>query len=282
MPTPRKTTTTKPTADDTPADQPAAAPDGDPNLDMWAALTAPFPPDWVEKLPKPVARDGEKGRCNNDRISADGHHCGGWHSRAVHLDYIGHAGITMRLNAVVGPGGWDFQPYAENADGLPLMSQATFAARLTIAGVTKWDMAAQFNGPQEAYGDALRRCAMRFGIGTYLWSKSDAALAFAQSADVPPEPAPQDPAPAPAQGDQEMTYTAKQVQVNETVARLLDPERAQFMDWVKANGIGHPSTLSDRQCANVLEWLEWLVAQRGASTRDPGPAEPSADDQSPN
>lgn len=143
-------------------------------------LTRPFSADEIEKLPKTLrAKDDNKGTCNNSQYSADGYFCGKYHARAVHLDYVGHAGITMRLNDVLGPAGWEFEPFATTPEGLPLISASVFYARLTILGVSKWDMAANFNGPQEAYGDALRRCAMRFGIGTYLWSKSDAAAALA-------------------------------------------------------------------------------------------------------
>lgn len=149
---------------------------------IWDALSTPFPADQIEKLPKPMkSKDDNRGTCNSNAYSADGYYCGKYHARALHLDYVGHAGVTMRLNEVLTPSGWDFAPYATTPEGLPVISQSVFYAGLTILGVTKWDMAANFNGPQEAYGDALRRCAMRFGIGTYLWSKSDAAAALAAS-----------------------------------------------------------------------------------------------------
>jgi len=152
---------------------------------LWAALTAPFSPEEIERKPQPLRRDdNEKGRCEEGAwFCADAHPCGGWHARAVHLDYVGHAGITTRLNDVVGPAGWEFEPYTETDDGWPAMTTTLFPARLTILGVSKWDLAANFASPQEAYGDALRRCAMRFGIGTYLWSKSEAAAAKARVAD---------------------------------------------------------------------------------------------------
>lgn len=166
--------------------------------DTWDRLTAPFPQDWVEKLPKALkARDDDKGTCREgSRYSADGHFCGKYHARAVHLDYIGHAGITMRLNDVLGPGGWDFQPMATTAEGLPVISQSVFWAKLavTVDGetVTKWELATNYSGPQEALGDALRRCAMRFGIGTYLWAKSEHAAALASFTEEPePEPTPE-------------------------------------------------------------------------------------------
>lgn len=164
----------------------------------WAALAAPFDAKWVEKLPKVLNRqDQRKGRCLADSdegryVSADGHYCGGWHSRAVHLDYIGHAGITMRLNAVVGPQGWKLEPVARDERGLPAMGdRGPFWCRLTIttpdgAEASHEDLADNYGGRQEAWGDALRRCAMRFGVGTYLWAKSEHAAELAQHKDPDP------------------------------------------------------------------------------------------------
>jgi hypothetical protein len=157
---------------------------------LWNLLMEPFPQSDLERLPKPVKRnDDNRGRCDEQHAyySADGYYCGGWHARSVHLTYVGHAGITMRLNNVLGPGGWTFEPYALDNRGLPGMD-GLFYGRLTITlpgeePVTKWDVAADFKGPQEAYGDCLRRCAMRFGIGTYLWSKSDTAIAMGEATD---------------------------------------------------------------------------------------------------
>src|SRR5262245_53198805 len=109
----------------------------DKTTDVWEALTAPFPADQIERLPKQIRRDDQdKGRCEptnaGRRYSADGHYCGGWHARSVHLDYVGHAGITMRLNEVVGPDGWSWEPIATDENGLPLMSRNEFWIRLTI------------------------------------------------------------------------------------------------------------------------------------------------------
>jgi hypothetical protein len=165
----------------------------------WLSLTARFQPDEIEKLPKPLQRDGVKARCQQGTdASADGHHCGGWHSRAVHLDYVGHAGITTRLNEALGQEGWTFEPYAHDEFGLPLIRGGQFWGRLTLhrmgmrpadgsprLDVSKVDVAESFNSTQEAWGDCLRRCAMRFGIGTYLWSKSERAQA-AEAPDLGP------------------------------------------------------------------------------------------------
>ena len=157
----------------------------------WDALTAPFPQDWIEKLPKVLRRDdADKGRCENSprgrQYSADGHFCNGWHSRAVHLDYVGHAGITMRLNDAVGPENWSWEPYVNTPDGLPGWKRDEFWIKLTILGVTKIGVGDDSSSPKVLIGDALRNAAMRFGVGTYLWSKSDIAGALAAYSEPDP------------------------------------------------------------------------------------------------
>lgn len=188
----------------------AGTPDRDPR---WEALMAPFPPDWVEKLPKVLSReDRDRGRCQaGSRFSADGHHCGGWHARAVHLDYVGHAGITMRLNDVVGPENWSWEPYTETPEGLPGWRPDEFWIKLTILGVTKIGVGDDSRSPKVLIGDALRNAAMRFGIGTYLWSKSEIAARMhdgeAETAAAPP--ARQQPRPQQAQAAAPTDVTAK-------------------------------------------------------------------------
>lgn len=196
-------TPAKKTAARKPAAPKAATPTVDPDRDpRWAALAAPFPADWVEKLPKVLNRnDQNKGRCEDSPrgrgYSADGHFCGGWHSRAVHLDYIGHAGITMRLNDTVGPDNWAWEPMATGPEGLPLIGRE-FWIKLTVLGVVKYGVGDDYRSSKEAIGDALRNAAMRFGIGTYLWSKSEAAHNLAMGLEpAPQQPAPDAPAPEP-------------------------------------------------------------------------------------
>lgn len=167
---------------------------------MVEALTAPFPTDEIETLPKQLRRDDkEKFQCRQGtQASADGHYCGGYHARSVHLSYIGHAGITTRLNEVVGPHGWDWQPVAWTPDPLEVRVPQVgreFWITLTILGVAKYGVGDDFNGSaKQAISDALRNAAMRFGIATYLWSKSDRAGNLVttgghpESAPPPPDP----------------------------------------------------------------------------------------------
>lgn len=164
----------------------------------WAALRAPFPEDQLELKPQPLSRaDQDKGRCEaGDKYSADGMFCGGWHVRAIHLTYVGHAGVTDRLNEVCGEENWSLEPLALGPDGLPVIRNGQLWVRLTIWGVTKIEVGdADGRGGYEEgkviWSDALKRAAMRFGIGTYLWSKSDKAKALIERTD--PEPVQQRP-----------------------------------------------------------------------------------------
>ena len=177
---------------------------GNPDIDRrWAELAAPFKPEEVEKLPKPLYKDAPKRNCTEpDR---NGYSCGGYHQMpAIHLDYVGHAGVTMRLNQVDPE--WTWEPmYRAVPDDLLQAAIATgnesiidrllnnapmrqtdggLWIRLTVLGVTRpgfGDAGGKVgtNAVKEIIGDAIRNAAMRFGVGTYLWSKSEAAQALA-------------------------------------------------------------------------------------------------------
>ncbi|MGF4045752.1 hypothetical protein ACX800_09875 [Paenarthrobacter nitroguajacolicus] len=147
-----------------------------------ALLSKPFAQDEIEKLPKQVRKnDEERGKCEQgSRYSADGFYCGGWHARSMHLDYVGHAGITDRLNAVDPL--WHWEPFALSPAGTPLLTDGGMWARMTVLGVTRIGFGdpGRNSGPnaiKETIGDFIRNAAMRFGVGTYLWSKSEAAAA---------------------------------------------------------------------------------------------------------
>lgn len=143
-------------------------------------LQKPFAPEEVEKLPKPMwknawkddnGRDLRKGKCDE---------CGGYHclSNTIHLDYIGHAGVTRRLLEVDPL--WDWEPLAMDEDGLPRFDRfGGLWIRLRVCGVTRLgygDAAGKSPGTtavKEIIGDAIRNAAMRFGVALDLWSKLD-------------------------------------------------------------------------------------------------------------
>lgn len=132
------------------------------------------PADMIAKLPKPTKRDNQKGKCSE---------CGGWHGLpAVHLDYLGHADVTLALIAIDPM--WTWEPAAIDQDsGGPMVTlqggRLVMWAKLTVLGKTIIGVGTVEEGKpepeKELIGDFLRNAAMRFGVGTALWSKSDSA-----------------------------------------------------------------------------------------------------------
>src|SRR5918992_4674756 len=111
--------------------------------EILEALGAPFPEDEIEFLPKA--------------------HSNG---RALGLAYIEARSVMRRLDAVVGPGNWSFDFDLLSPDGKMVKG------RLTVLGVTKCD-AGEANQEDEvlksAVSDALKRCAVHWGVGRYLY-----------------------------------------------------------------------------------------------------------------
>ena len=187
------------------------------------ALRKPFPAESVGKLPKPVrSQDPDKGKCvAGSKYSADGHYCGGYHSRSVHLDYVGHAATTDRL-LTVDPD-WSWEPLALTEDGLPALDRSgNLWIRLTICGTTRIGVG-DGKSAKECIGDAIRNAAMRFGVALDLWAKED-LVEFAQAAAhrqgspaSPTSPASPRPVPPPvditASLDGEVTVTAEQTEL---------------------------------------------------------------------
>lgn len=169
------------------------------------ALRKPFPAESVGKLPKPVrSQDPDKGKCvAGSKYSADGHYCGGYHARSMHLDYVGHAATTDRL-LTVDPD-WSWEPFALTEDGLPALDRGgNLWIRLTICGTTRIGVG-DGKSAKECIGDAIRNAAMRFGVALDLWAKED-LVEFAQAAAHRQQPAasptsPASPRSAPSPGD---------------------------------------------------------------------------------
>lgn len=171
----------------------------DPNIDrLRPAMTevvarwAQPPAEAIAKLPKPTKKDAQKGRCDT---------CGGWHGLpAVHLDYMGHADVTLALLDV--DPRWTIEPLTDEF-GLPIITakdgRLVMWAHMTVLDVTRLCVGTCETGKsdpeKELIGDAIRNGAMRFGIGTRLWSKADGAdpaSAFNRRSDAtePDQPQP--------------------------------------------------------------------------------------------
>lgn len=147
-----------------------------------ALLRQPFPNNQIDHLPKPLSRDDKvRGKCEDTpegrKFSADRIYCGTSHTRSVHLSYVGHAALTMRL--LDADPEWDWEPLAFDEHGLPALTRGGgLWIKLTVQGVTRlgYGDAPGKNTDQamkEIIGDALRNAGMRFGAALDLWSKSD-------------------------------------------------------------------------------------------------------------
>lgn len=142
---------------------------------QFKLLRAEFPPNQINKLPKPT-------KAQTDEVKADfkkGERCGvcgQWHHpKVVHLDYVGHAALTDRFLDV--DPAWFWEPLSLDGNGLPAIDKdGGLWIRLTICGVTRLgygDAQGKTGGDamKERIGDALRNAGMRFGAALDLWHK---------------------------------------------------------------------------------------------------------------
>jgi hypothetical protein len=152
--------------------------------DPLRALRAPFDPESIGKLPKgtcKACRDlaRQYRACESHSFVRRCDECGGSHSSAtMHLDYVGHADLTLRLLDV--DPFWTWEPFSqEQIMALPpVLREAGLWINLTVLGVTRpgFGDAQGKTGPnavKEMIGDALRNAGMRFGIALDLWAKGD-------------------------------------------------------------------------------------------------------------
>lgn len=116
-----------------------------------AALRAPFPPEAIGQRPQ----------------------------GNVKLDFLGHAAVTDRL-LEVDPNWW-WEPFALDEEGLPKIQYGTKKAvlwiKLHVLNQERIEVGTcDVSKPElhkELVSDALKRGAMRFGVGLDLWSKEE-------------------------------------------------------------------------------------------------------------
>lgn len=176
-------------------------------------LRTPFKPEEIGKLPRVTCR-----ACSERGVQCDQHEkiwcdeCNNKLGRHIHLDYVGHADVTLRLLEVDPE--WDWQPKATDPD--PDLLKAAVASgnaeivqavidnappkferdrtgnpvglwiKLTVGGVTRLGVGScpsnQNDAEKVLIGDALRNAAMRFGVAASLWAKGDRADPTAENA----------------------------------------------------------------------------------------------------
>jgi hypothetical protein len=172
-------------------------------------LRSPFDAAHISNLPKPTRRQ-------TDEVKADFKKgircklCGQWHHKdVVHLDYVGHAALTLRL--LDSDPAWNWKPVATAADGSPAFdANGGMWIWLTVCGMTRLGYGDAEgkkggNAVKEVIGDALRNAAMRFGAALDLWHKGDLHghdddAPNVVDAKAPPEPEPNPEPPFDTQG----------------------------------------------------------------------------------
>lgn len=111
-----------------------------------AALAAPFPADAVHWRAQSVSGDGKS---------------------AMALAYIDARDVMARLDEVCGPANWQ-DSYAETLKGRLI---CTLALRINDEWISKSDGAGDTDveGEKGAISDALKRAAVKWGVGRYLY-----------------------------------------------------------------------------------------------------------------
>jgi hypothetical protein len=115
---------------------------------VGAALAAPFDPEQVEWRPQGKTAPG---------------------ARVQLVAYVDARTVMERLDAVCGAGGWSFalEPIVSDAADLRVAR-----GRLTIGGVSRDDVgtASNWEPTKGCASDALKRAAVLWGIGRYLYA----------------------------------------------------------------------------------------------------------------
>jgi hypothetical protein len=183
----------------------------------------------------------------------------------IHLDYVGHADITLALIDIDPT--WCWEPAAiDPATGGPVITtvgnRLVMWGYLTLLGVRRMAVgtceARKGEPEKELIGDLLRVAAMRFGIATALWSKAERAEAGQpEPAPVKAKPAGKPAAKAPA-ADEPTQEQFKQM--NALFERLGFDTRESKAEFV-AHTIGRQiATAKDATRAEIAACVAALAA----------------------
>jgi hypothetical protein len=164
---------------------------------VWQELRKPFPKEVMGLLPKvscyACAKASKEARSPLDKHCAKHSmikckDCQAYISEAhIHLDFVGHAPVTDRLNSVLGPDNWDWDPLAVDDRGLPALdAKGNLWIKLLVrkSSDSPWAKRLGYgdgsDSMKELIGDALRNAAMRFGIALDLWTKDELESTLAE------------------------------------------------------------------------------------------------------
>jgi len=135
------------------------------NKEIAKALQAPFPPEEVQWKVQTRSRDKRRG---------------------LVVAYIDARAVLNRLDEVVGPEGWH-DSYDILADRHGEEGRLTeVRCRLTVLGITKEDVG-EGDSLKAAFSDALKRAAVKFGIGRYLYYLPSQWVDLDENGNIPPK-----------------------------------------------------------------------------------------------
>lgn len=160
-----------------------------------SALRKPFPPSKRGQRPEITCRLckwAQNGRCEHHGWINDCETCGTSHTTAAeHIDYVGHAQVTDRLNKVDPE--WTWEPLATDDRGVPVLDgDGNLWILMTVCGVTRTELG-DGSTMKDRVANAIRRGAMRFGVAIDLWAKSkhiEATMPRPEETDPPRQPRP--------------------------------------------------------------------------------------------
>ncbi|MFN4070042.1 MAG: Rad52/Rad22 family DNA repair protein [Thermus caldifontis] len=123
--------------------------------EVWQKLAEPFPPGEVQWRIEALSRDKK---------------------RALVVPYVDARTVLDRLDRVVGPEGWqdayevlaDAERTVKDERGERRERLVEVKCRLTVLGVAKEDVG-EGDSLKAAFSDALKRAAVKFGVGRYLY-----------------------------------------------------------------------------------------------------------------
>ncbi|TBH21387.1 Rad52/Rad22 family DNA repair protein [Thermus thermamylovorans] len=123
--------------------------------EVWQKLAEPFPPGEVQWRIEALSRDRK---------------------RALVVPYVDARTVLDRLDRVVGPEGWqdayevlsDQERTVKDERGERRERLVEVKCRLTLLGVSKEDVG-EGDSLKAAFSDALKRAAVKFGVGRYLY-----------------------------------------------------------------------------------------------------------------
>lgn len=123
--------------------------------EVWQKLSEPFPPQEVQWRIEAVSKDRK---------------------RALVVPYVDARTVLDRLDKVVGPEGWhdayevlsDQERTLKDERGERRERVVEVKCRLTVLGVSKEDVG-EGDSLKAAFSDALKRAAVKFGVGRYLY-----------------------------------------------------------------------------------------------------------------